>query len=115
MYKVIIIMILFFPTLILLNFCIYKYVINKAIRKYIKPKLQSFGFTFLDYKWLGFFNHGNFNNDKLVLLPSLKSGYPVIATYVDVFYNEVSNSKRVTVRIDTFFIVILRVSYSSEF
>jgi hypothetical protein len=77
--------------------------------------LQSAGLTFTDYKWLGFFNHGNFKNDRFILLPSVKGGYPVIATYIDVFYHEVSNQKKVTVRIDTFFIVIVRVLYSTEF
>jgi hypothetical protein len=115
MYKVIILMILLFPTFILLNFFIVKYLINKAIRKYITPKLQRAGLTFSDYKWLGFFDHGNFKNDKFILLPSVKGGYPVIATYIDVFYDEGSNQKKVTVKIDTFFVFIVRVLYSNEF
>ena len=115
MYKVVLLMIFLFPTIILLNFCIYKYVVNKAIRKFIKPKLQSLGLTFSDYKWLGLFNHGNFKNDRFVLIPSLKSGYPVIATYIDVFYDEGSNQKKVTVKIDAFFVFIVRVWYSTEF
>ncbi|HWY38449.1 MAG TPA: hypothetical protein VNY73_07810 [Bacteroidia bacterium] len=115
MYKVVILMILLFPTLILLNFGMYRYVVNKAIKKHIKPKLQSAGLTFTDYKWLGFFNHGDFKNDRFILLPSVKGGYPVIATYIDVFYYEASVKRKVTVRIDTFFIYILRVLYSSEF
>lgn len=115
MYKVVILMILLFPTVIMLNFYSIKYVVNKAIRKFIKPKLQSVGFKFSDYKWLGFFNRGNFKNDKFILFPSVRGGYPVISTYIDVFYNEGSNQKKVTVKIDSFFVFIVRVLYSTEF
>jgi len=114
MYKIIILIIILFSTIILLNFLLFKFIVNKAIKKYIKPKLDSAGLIFTSYNWLGFFNRGDFKNDKFVLLPSLKGGYPVIATYIDVFYSKGAIQKKLTVRIDTFFIIIIRVIYSSE-
>lgn len=73
------------------------------------------GLIFTNYNWLGFFNHGDFKNDKSILNPSLKGGYPVIATYIDVFYNKGAIQKKLTVRIDTVFTIIIRVIYSSKF
>lgn len=113
-FKFIIIAIVFFGLGILLNAFSIRYVINKAIRKFIKPNLQAKGVTFVDYKWLGFFNHGDFKNDKFILIPSMKAGKPVISTYIDIYYLETSVKKKRTVRIDTFFVFIRRVLYSSE-
>jgi hypothetical protein len=99
---------------VLLNAGLIKFIINKAIRKFIKPKCRAGGIVFVKYKWLGFFDHGDFKDDKFILLPSLKSGYPVISTYIDVYYTEESIEKKLTVRIDAFFVFIIRVLYSSE-
>lgn len=113
-FKFIIIAIAFFGLGILLNAFLIRYVINKAIRKFINPNLQAKGVTFVDYKWLGFFNHGDFKNDKFILIPSLTFGNPVISTYVDIYYLETTMKKKLTVRIDTSFVFIRRVLYSSE-
>jgi hypothetical protein len=55
----------------------------------------------------------DFQNDKFILLPGLKGGYPVLSTYLDVYYIEASINKKVTVRVDTFFVAIIRVVYSN--
>lgn len=115
MFKIIILIISLFTIVILLNFLIFKYIKYKAVKRYIQPQLERAGLTFKSYNWLGFFNRGDFKNDKFILLPTLAGGYPVIATYIDVFYIGESVPKKVTVRIDAFFIIIIRVIYSSEF
>jgi hypothetical protein len=115
MFKVIMLIIVMFTVIILLNLYTKKYIITKAIRKFIKPKLQASALTFTNYKWLGFFNHGDIKDDKVILIPGLKNGGPVISTYIDIYYNEKSTEKKVTVKIDSFFIFIVRVLYSTEF
>jgi len=115
MYKIIILIIILFSTIILVNVYAFKYIVNKAIRKFIKPKLQSAALTLTNYKWLGLFNHGDFKDDKFILFPGLKGGYPVISTYINIYYDEALIEKKATVRIDTFFVFIVSVLYSTEF
>ena len=71
--------------------------------------------AFKKYKRLGFFDHGDFTDDKLILIPSIKFGNPVISTYIDIYYDGVSTEKKATVRIDSAFISIVRVVYSTDF
>ena len=73
--KIATIAIIFLGSGILINLWLIRYIINRAIRKYVKPKLQESGHSFINYKWLGFFSHGEFTDDKFVLVPGLKGGH----------------------------------------
>ena len=112
MFKIIILTVALFTTLIWLNIYLIRFIIKKAIQNFIKPKLEGEGRTYTDYKWLGFFNRGDFEDDNIVLVPSLKAGNPIISTYIDVYYLEAAVEKRFTVRIDSSFVSILKVVYS---
>ncbi|WP_166094889.1 hypothetical protein [Mucilaginibacter inviolabilis] len=104
----------FFTIIILLNIYALKHVISKAIEKFIKPKLQDKGYGYIDYKWLGFFNHGDFKNDKLILVPGSKFGSSIISTYIDIYYSEQAINKKITVRIDSTLVFIKKVLYSKQ-
>ncbi len=114
MLKIIVIAILFYSIIILLNIYIYRSVINKAIDNFIKPKLQDKGLSFLRYKWLGFFNRGAFTNDTLVLIPSLKFGYPIISIYIDIYFTNGVDERKISVRIDKSLFLIRKIYYSDE-
>jgi hypothetical protein len=115
MLKVIFLIILFYLTLILLMIYVHKFVIKKAINRFIRPDLQAKGLAFVEYKWLGFFNRGDFKNDAFVLIPSLTFGYPVTSIYIDVFYSNGPKKERMTVRIDSSLLFIRKVLYSHGF
>ena len=107
------ILILFaFILVILLNVLAVWAVIHRAIRKKIIPDLTEKGLIFESYKWLGFFNTGDF--DDLTLTFVTTNGSPSISVYINVFYRSSTEQKRVTARIDTLFLFIRRVKYSSE-
>lgn len=103
-----------FLGVILLNVLLHNLFINRAVRKYVIPKLNSQGCKFIGRKWAGFFSRGDFSNDKIGWIPGLTQGYPLISTYVYIFYEDQSVEKRMTIRIDVFMLSIKRVSFSTD-
>ncbi|HZY35980.1 MAG TPA: hypothetical protein VFE53_04985 [Mucilaginibacter sp.] len=100
MVKVIGLIVLIYSTVIFGIIWLVRLVINKAIEKFVKPKLKERKLTFEDYKWLGVFDRGDFLKDDLVFIPSLKTGYPVTSIYIDVYFLDDSKKDKMTVRID---------------
>jgi hypothetical protein len=95
--------------MIFFNIFFVRFLINRALKKFVKPKSESKGFTFLYYKWCGLFSFGNFKDDKLGLT---FGGDPRISIYVNIFYKGSDFEKHFTVRIDTIFGFIRKVAYS---
>lgn len=110
----IIIVIAAFVTVLLINYVLYKYIVYKALKRHIKPQLLMKDLSFESMKWLGLLNKGGFQHEGLTLVPVLKFGNPVIASYFDVFYFDGLSKKKVTVKIESFFTAIVKVSYSHE-
>jgi hypothetical protein len=103
---------LIFLAFILLNILIFRLIINRALRKYIEPDLKEKGMFFERYKWLGFFNTGDFAELTITFGGSNASAR--LSIYIDVYYQSTKEQKRTTVRIDTFYLFIRRVKYSSD-
>jgi hypothetical protein len=106
--------ILLFPTIIALNMLLYHMIVRKALRKYIKPKLKDNNMSFIKYKWPGLFSNGDFKDDEMALTIMSKNGSIVNSTYVDIYYNKLDDTKKITARIDTIFFFIYKVHYSSK-
>ena len=64
------------------------------------------------YKWLGFFNTGDF--DELTITFGGSKASASLSIYIDVYYQSSTEQKQITARIDTFYFFIRRVKYSSE-
>jgi hypothetical protein len=94
---------------------LYHMIVRKTLRKYIKPKLKDNNMSFIKYKWPGLFSNGDFKDDEMALTIMSKNGSVVNSIYADIYYNKLDDTKRVTARIDTTFLIINKVHYSSEF
>lgn len=90
------------------------FLIKRAVNKYVKPRLQSSGLIFVRSQWAGFFNLGDFGTSVFSLKPYFIRGNPSIAIYAYVYYKEFEVIKRFTIRIDTLFLFIRNVTFSSE-
>jgi len=107
--------IIFFGTFISINILIVRLTIKSALKKFVIPKLQSYGLTFVDYKWLGPFGTGDFNDNNYFTIKMVSNtGKPSMSIYANVYYQDTEN-KSMTIRIDTFLFTIERVNYSVEF
>ncbi len=101
-----------FIVVILLNAWIIWATIHRALRKNIIPYLMEKGMFFERYKWLGFFNTGDF--DELTLTFGGTTASASLSIYIDVYYQSSKEQRRTTARIDTFYFFIRKVKYSSE-
>ena len=108
-------LVLIFPAIIFLNMLTYRMVVKKALRKYIEPKLTEQGLLFVEYKWPGLLSKGDFKNENFSFTIMNRNGRASFSSYADIFYKRLNDTKKVTVRIDTTFLIINKVSYSSEF
>ena len=106
--------ILIFPLIIGLIILIYHLIVKKALKKFIEPKLSERGLTFIEYKWPGLLSNGDFKSDDITLMVMNKNGNASNSIYVYIFYKEGSETKKITVRINTTFWFINEVVYSSE-
>lgn len=106
--------ILIFPVVIGLNIFIGRAIIKTALRKYIEPKLKENGLLFVDYKWAGLFSSGDFKDNQLQLSFMGKNGNISNSIYAYIYYKDLNNTKKITVRIDTTFLFIQEVAYSAE-
>jgi RHS repeat-associated protein len=105
---------LVFFIVIILNIYQTKYLIKRALKRFVIPKLKEKGFTFKGYRWVGFFKFGDFKDEVITLRPSFTGGSPFLSIYVYIYYIDTDLEKRITVKIDTLFLFIKKVSYSSE-
>jgi hypothetical protein len=94
---------------VLTNVLIIRHVINRALKKFVKPTLTERGVNFIGYKWN-------------MIAPLVKQGITFstngsseLSIYIDVFYVDVDLRKKVTVRIDTIVFFIRKVAYDKYF
>ena len=107
-------LILFFPLLISLNVLIYVSIVKKALRKYIKPILEEKNLSYVEYKWPGLFSDGDFNENDFIISIVNSYGSTSNSYYAYIYYRTGNETKKTTVKIDTRFWVIKKVTYSSE-
>lgn len=111
---VIFLVIVVFSAVILLNIYIPKYIINNALNKFVKPTLQSKGLAFVRYKWCGLLSTGNFKDNSIGITFASQNGSPMNSVYIDVIYFDNNLEKSTTVKIDTVFWFIKKVTYSND-
>lgn len=111
MFKIVLLIIALFILIVLLNVLILKYVLKKAINNYIKPELYKKKLIYVNYRWLGFFDQGNFGQGELDIVPASKSGRSLLTTYINVIYMQGPEQRIVTVEIETLFTKIIRLNY----
>ena len=109
----ILISILLISLFIFLQIIIYRSLVKKAIKKYIEPQLNEKGYAFIEYKWPGFLSSGDFNDLEVTLVTN-KYGNSSNDCYADIYYQAERNIKKVTAKIESTFLSIKKVSYSSE-
>lgn len=106
--------ILLFSVIIGLNVLICRAIIKAALRKYIEPLLKEKGLAFVDYKWAGLFSSGDFKENQIQLTFASTNGRVSNSIYTYVYYRDLNDTKRITVRIDTTFLIIKKIAYSTE-
>ena len=86
--------------------------IKRAVRKFVKPELEKNGLIYVDYKWTGFWECGDFK-DKIEFA-LFKTGWNTSSIYSFIYYNEGGMTKRVTIKIYFVDLTVDRVLYSNE-
>jgi len=114
MFLLILIVVLFFSFFVLLFVLTYINTMEQALRKYIKPALEEKGLLYIDYKWPGLFSDGDFNETDFTITVMNNYGSASYSHYAYIYYKVGGETKKTTVRIDTTFWVIKKVTYSSE-
>jgi hypothetical protein len=107
--------ILIFPVIIGLNILTYRFIVNKALKKHIKPMLEESGLIFIEYKWPGLLSNGEFKPDNTSFKLMNKNGNMFNSMYAYIFYKKANETKKFTVRIDTTAWYVNKVAYSSDF
>lgn len=93
------------------NILIYKLLIKAAIRKKIIPYLKQNNCEYVKLYSEGFFDKGNFKNDKSKWVYS-QTGYSQISIYKELFYkNQKGITKKISIRIDSLLMFVTNVSY----
>ena len=93
------------------NILIYKLLVRAAIRKKIIPYLSLHNCEFVKLYSEGFFDTGNFKNDKAKIFMS-KTGSSKLPIYKQLFYkNSQGKEKQISIRIDTLFMIVTNIAY----
>jgi len=104
-----------FVIVIVANIFTCRFVINRAVQKYIVPHLKSKGLIYHRYKWVGLIGTGDFDESTVVIRPTISFGAPKVSIYIYVYYyTKQSMEDRITARIDTLFMFIRKVEYSDQ-
>jgi CDP-diglyceride synthetase len=100
---------------IIAGICTWRYIINRALKKFVIPLLKNKGLVFVRYKWVGPFGTGDFEENTIVIRPSMSFGGLYVSIYMYIYYySELNVKNRITVRIDTLFLFIKKVVFSEE-
>ena len=86
--------------------------IKTAIRKFVKPELEQKGLKYVDYKWTGFWECGDFRDR--IEFALFKTGLNTTSVYSYVYYKSDGITKRVTIKIYLINSIIHKVVYSDK-
>lgn len=96
------------------NILIYKWTVNRALKKIIRPYFDDLGYTIKKVEFVGLLKTGDFKREGFELRPFLHSGNPMQTIYIYVYlYKDVNCPVRITAKILNLFLFIRRVEYSS--
>jgi hypothetical protein len=104
-----------FVLMIIGNILIYKFIVNRALKKIINPYFNSMGYEVEKAEFPGLFSTGDFKNPGFQIKPVFKNGSPWITYYLELFIknkDKGSQTIRVTAKIATLFSFIRKVEYS---
>ena len=99
--------------MLLLNVLLFHFLIKKAINLIVKPELANKELFFVDYKWCGFFDCGDFKNEQMEFA-LFKTSLNSISIYSFIDYKDFDNIKRVTVKINVLGLSVGNVIYSND-
>lgn len=106
-----------FISIILLNILLCKWIINRAIHRFIIPDLKSRNLIFIRYKYIFLPDYKEFNQKNSILNrigPFSKGGSVSLSMCIEVYYKDES-IKKVKVKIDTIlYLYIKKVTYSED-
>lgn len=110
-FQLIILILSLVSFVLFINIFIYKRLIKVAIRKKIIPYLKQNNCEYIKLYSEGFFDKGNFKNDKSKWVYN-QTGQSSISIYKQLFYkNQKGVTKHISIRIDTLFMIVTNVSY----
>jgi len=99
---------------ILGNVIIYRWIVRRALMKFIRPYFAELGFKVQKVKFVGLFKTGDFKRLGFQWRPFMHSGSLMQTTYVYVFLsNDLRKDIRITAKINTVFLMIKKIDYSS--
>ena len=100
-----------------INVFIFRFIVDKAIKKHIRPYLKKLGFEIDKSEWVGLFGSGDFTENEPSRIPYMPYGNPMQTVYVYVYIRKVNEIQtiRITAKIMTFFFFIRRVEYNKGF
>lgn len=97
---------------ILLNILIYKYLVNKAIKKYILPYLIVNKLKFIKVIPVRIFSTGDFPNNGIRIRP-FSLGFPMFSIYLYVYYYNIENiTIKRTVKVSCILFFIKKIEFS---
>ncbi|PWG78015.1 hypothetical protein [Pararcticibacter amylolyticus] len=100
--------------LVIGNMLIYRWVVSRAMKKFIRPYFTRIGYEIRQTKFVGLLKTGDFKVAGFPLRPFMPKGNPMQTTYVYLYLSKGSGPQvRITARIDTLFLFIRKVEYSS--
>ncbi|MES2426706.1 MAG: hypothetical protein V4560_07010 [Bacteroidota bacterium] len=110
---IIILGILLLPIIILLNVLLFHVLIRSAIKRTVKPALEKNQLVFVDYKWVGFWDCGDFKNDSMDFA-LFKTSLNTLNIYSYLFYKDLDVIKRITIKIYVEGLRVTEVEFSSN-
>lgn len=112
----VIMVLLMFAFVVAGNILLIHLLINKAIKCYIKPLLESKGCIYVNYKCPGLFSHGDFKYFNTGFTTMSGSGKNRFTIYAYIFYTDKieNTSKRSTAKIDIAGLSVKNIEYSSD-
>ena len=102
---------LVFPLIFTGNILFTYVFIKKAIRSFVIADLKNKGYLFVNYKWTGLFNHGDFEN-KQDFFAFFKTSLNSISIFSYIYYKDSEETKRMTIKIKVVDLSIDTVVYS---
>lgn len=102
-----------FPLILVGNLLLFRLFIKSAIKRFVIPFLGNKGYLLVDYKWVGFFDCGDFKNEQMDFA-LFKTGPKSISIFSYIYYKDLDNTKRATIKINVESLSVVNVIYSSE-
>lgn len=84
-------------------------IIRSALRNHIVPFLSEKGLVFIRYKCIGFLHTGDFDFYEETKFRPFKYNHNI---YLDIFYNNRGQERRITAKIELGYFSIKKVTYS---